>query len=316
MSPESARPLCGPWDGTPSAGREQGQAHLEQETPTEATDSPPDAATRLVAYKADCGTAEITCPRQSTVSFVDQATGLSHLVRIVCKSWSCAYCGIVKRAQLAADVKIAAPNRFVTLTTTGHDVRTPRETFDATRRQISELAKLYRREGRSFEYLRVIETHESGYPHFHLLVRSPWLDKQELSHRWCHFTQAFIVDIRKVSNDDRGIQYVMKYLGKQNSVPFTKRRLSWTRNFFPKKPPDPESPYIAEDVQRWSGTMDQIENNQFSDYEWTKPNRWHWIGHHIGQGIVRPPSQHPDPSWTSLSVDPFDLQSALQGIPL
>jgi hypothetical protein len=233
--------------------------------------------TLLDEHIDDCGTAKINCPDQSVVSFYDQNDGRLHLFLCVCKRWTCPYCGRVKRAKLEADIKTARPNRFVTLTTCGHESESPRQIFDWTRRQISELAKVIRREGRDFEYLRALEATKTGYPHYHLLVRSPYLDQKELSRHWCHFTRAYIVDIRSLTKDEAAAKYVMKYLTKQHSISFTQRRLSWTRNFFPKRDEDTPSTYAPINVTRTRGSLEDYKYWNGHGAEFEAINRWHWI---------------------------------------
>lgn len=307
MLSDPARPLFGGPDGTPSGREDQDGTELSNP-----------AVTSLVAYIEDCGTNLVTCPRQSTVSFFSSEDSAFHMVRIVCGTWACDYCGPVKRAKLSVRIKLAKPNRFVTLTAAADQTKTPREVYDQTRRQISELAKTYRRDGKEFEFCRVLEVHESGYPHYHLIVRSPWLDQKELSHRWCHFTESYIVDVRKLSNDKKGINYVMKYLGKQEHVPFTNRRVSYTRNFFVKEPPQPKSERVVSDVERWSGSIEDVTQYEFPEHAWEKVNQWHWIGRFNGPGVVRPPSLLLAQSIESLQsqascpsfLDPMDFGSA------
>ena len=277
MLSEPARLPFGIAKGTPDAIREQ-DGHTEASQSLNDLDAAAaDAVTSLVAYKESCGTKARNCPRESTLSFWSLDDGLFHLIRVVCKTWACPYCGPIKRASLAVRVKLAKPNRFVTLTAAPDQTETPREVFDRTRRQISELAKVYRREGKEFEFLRVLEVHQSGFPHYHLIVRSPWLDQKELSHRWCSLTQSYIVDVRKLSNDDKGVNYVMKYLGKQESNAFTNRRVSWTRNFFVKEPPEPKSDRQIAEVERWSGSLEDVTHWEVPDSTWERVNHWHWI---------------------------------------
>lgn len=266
MQPDPARSLFGSADGTPSAGEEQ-----------ERSNSALDCLSSLDEYIEDCGTSEITCPRQHTTSFWDVNSETFHICRTTCGTWCCPYCGPVKRAKLAADVKAARPNRFITLTTSGHSDQSPRDVFDATRRQLSELAKRLRKEHGTFEYLRALEQTKTGFPHYHLLVRSPYLDQHELSRHWCALTTAFIVDVRKLSPDEKAVRYVMKYLGKQAAVPFTTRRLSWTKDFFPRRPPRPKSEICAVDVQRWNGSLEDVTHWEFPNRSWERLNQWHWI---------------------------------------
>ena len=277
MSVVPARSLFRSGNGTPFTGPEQERPQPANPDVELAVDVDPDCLTSLDDSIESCGTKAITCPQQSTTSFWDVNTELFHLVRVVCKTWSCPYCGPVKRAKLAVEVALARPNRFITLTTSGHSDQTPRDVFDATRRQLSELAKRLRKEHGTFEYLRALEQTKTGFPHYHLLVRSPYLDQHELSRHWCALTTAFIVDIRKLSQDEKAVRYVMKYLGKQTCVPFTTRRLSWTRNFFPPKPPVPKSEICAADVQRWNGSLEDVTHWEFPNCSWERINNWHWI---------------------------------------
>ena len=277
MQPETARSLFGYADGKPSACPEQERATNEQDALTRVGDASADCSSSLDEYIEDCGTEKTLCPSQHTVTFHDVNTGLFHLFRVACKRWTCDYCGSCKRAKLQAEIKAARPNRFLTLTTCGGANETPRQIFDWTRRQLSELTKQYRREGRPIEYLRVLEATKLGFPHYHLLVRSEYLEQKELSHRWAHLTRAFIVDIRSLTRDENAARYVMKYLTKQGSVPFTNRRLSWTRNFFPKTPPKPKSELCPIGVQRHKMTLEQLEYYEFPNATFEKVNKWHWI---------------------------------------
>jgi hypothetical protein len=199
------------------------------------------------------------------------------MVRQTCKAWSCKYCGHVKRKQLQSKIKAARPNRFVTLTTCGHATETPRQIFDWSRRQISELGKVIRKENSEFEYLRCLEATKTGYPHYHLLCRSGWLDQKRLSELWCKFTRAYIVDIRALSKDENAAKYVMKYLGKQTSLSFTKRRLSWTRRFFPPAEKPKPSASIPAEIKFYNGSMEDVSYWELPGTQFEKPNAWHWI---------------------------------------
>lgn len=277
MSPDPARSLFGCPDGTPSGREEQERLDRTIQCPSKAPDATVIPLTSLDEYIEDCGNRKITCPNQSVTSFWDANSETFHLFRGTCKTWTCPYCGHVKRARLQADISAAKPNRFITLTTCGQPGETPRQIFDWTRRQLSELSKQYRREGREFEYLRALEATQLGFPHYHLLVRSQYLDQKELSHRWAHLTRAFIVDIRSLTRDENASRYVMKYLTKAGSVPFTKRRLSWTKKFFPPAQPQPPTTYCPVDVNHYRGSLEDVTFWEFPNRSWEKLNQWHWI---------------------------------------
>lgn len=233
--------------------------------------------TSLDPHIEDCGNPKVDCPDQGCLIFDDCNGGYGHLFVTTCGRWTCPYCGTVKRAKLQARIREAQPNRFITLTTCGHETETPRQIFDWTRRQISELGKLIRRQGRTFEYLRCLEATKTGYPHYHLLVRSPYLDQRELSAHWCHFTRAYIVDIRSLTKDENAARYVMKYLTKQSAVPFTNRRLSWTRKFFPKEPTPPKAEFCPVNIKRYSGRPKDYFHWDGCHARWEQINRWHYI---------------------------------------
>lgn len=151
-----------------------------------------------------------------------------------CGSFSCPHCGPKKQQRMAIMCELAAPNKLITLTVNPRFYKDPRDAFDQTRRQLSQLAKTIRLERGEFEYLRVIEATKAGWPHYHLVARTPYVPQATLSRAWRSLTKAPVVDIRKIDERLGVFGYVFKYLGKQVSIPWTKRRISWTRNFFQK----------------------------------------------------------------------------------
>lgn len=236
----------------------------------------------------DCGKSEIAsvecpaspddieCPTQQTIVYEDLSDYTMHMVRTVCNTWKCPWCGPRKRAALTAKIALAKPNRFITLTTDPATGDTPRQVYDWSRRQISELAKVIRKRHGEFEYVRAIEQTKKGWPHYHLLVRSPYLDQKELSHCWCHLTRAFIVDIRALTKDERAARYVTKYLTKQTSCDFTTRRLSWTKGFFMPEEKPKESGTIAADIHRYNQRPEDVQFWEYPQCSWEKLNNWHW----------------------------------------
>ena len=172
------------------------------------------------------------CPAATTYEAWEQHGGYWHAIGTMCRQWSCPYCGPKRTKQLCTAIARARPNRFLTLTAGRPAGRTPREVWDDTRRMVPELIRHLRKEYGPIEYCRVLEAHKSGYPHYHLLARAPWIDQQGLSRAWESLTDAFIVDIRKVDPDRRVDKYIAKYLTKTTSVPFTARRVTSSRGFF------------------------------------------------------------------------------------
>jgi len=243
---------------------------------------------QLDLFIEDCGTAGKTaewppdgdvkrCPRAGTIAAYDCRGDWWHLWETSCKTWHCSVCGPRKTRQLCDAVAKARPNRFVTLTTAGHGTRTPREVWNEARRQISELAKTFRRTHGEFEYCRVLEPHKSGYPHFHLIVRSPYIEKEELSRRWAHLSGAFIVDIRRINPARNVARYVAKYLTKCPKNLITERRVTQTRNFF--EPPEEREPngYHLAELRRFGTDLPGTAYWEFPNAEWEKETPYHWL---------------------------------------
>lgn len=71
------------------------------------------------------------------------------------------------------------------------------------------------------------ELHRSGYPHLHVVARSPFIPQKWLSERWSQLGIGSIVDIRKIFKHETAARYIAKYLGKATGD--CARMLSGTR---------------------------------------------------------------------------------------
>lgn len=156
------------------------------------------------------------------------------VIQIRCKRWGCRHCGERKINHYAHKVASAEPNRFITLTVANRLYNSPREAYDKTRRALPQLTVRVRRKYGEFEYFRVLETTRKGWPHYHLVARSKYIPHIFIRDVWAELTGATIVDVRQIKRNEHIYRYVIKYLAKQSYVPWTNRRISWTRNFFPK----------------------------------------------------------------------------------
>lgn len=180
---------------------------------------------------------------------------------------------------MAYRVATAEPQRFITLTIDTKQWETPRAAYDGTRRQISRLVQEIRRRGRSFEYFRILETTAQGWPHYHLLQKGDFIRQQDLSRAWRKHAKAPVVDIRRVDNPDRAVSYVCKYLFKQETCPFTSRRIAWSRRFFPPPEDNHKEP----------------SNWQLEEYEGSHP--LDWIRYHHSHCTFR----YERPTWITFA---------------
>lgn len=217
------------------------------------------------------------CPAAHTVVGFEQNGGFWHAIETRCNRWHCPGCGRLKTWNLCRRIEAAEPNRFVTLTTARPKDQTPREVWNTSRRQVSELAKRLRKIYGSFEYCRVLEEHKSGFPHFHLVVRSPFIEQTELSRHWCELTDAFIVDIRKIDPKRKVARYIAKYLSKTPTLSLTNRRVTNSRNFWKKEEKDDHEPLTLEQISRYRGNFERVRYWEFPNADIEQLTACHWI---------------------------------------
>jgi len=218
----------------------------------------------------------IGCPHAMTIVMVDSDTEIVHAFETQCGRWTCDRCGPWKKWKLCQRISLARPTKFITLTTANHKSRTPREVWEATRRKLPELIRWIRERNGECEYCRVMERHKSGYPHFHLVVRTKYVEKEALSQYWCKLTDAFIVDIRKIRPDDGVADYVAKYITKDFDTTISRQRVTQSRHFF-EKAEKPDKLDIAWcDIHRHRLTFKNFRHYEspYSTWEEEGPNHW------------------------------------------
>lgn len=170
------------------------------------------------------------CPYATATTARNQTTLNAYLLSIGCRRWDCTQCAALRKAHLVRRIVAARPNRFITLTCR-HD-GTPEQRLHEIKRGLTRLTAELRKQ-HEFEYARMLEQCQDGFPHFHLLARSPFIPQPELKKLWARFTTATIVDIRKAYG--ASASYVAKYITKARDKDgnFGRQRLSVTRKFWP-----------------------------------------------------------------------------------
>ncbi len=171
------------------------------------------------------------CPWAKTMHAYSQTLECVVVLAMRCKRWGCKFCGPIKVNHYAQRVEKAKPTKFITLTVDNKRYLSPREAYEKTSPEVARLATRLRRIVGEFEYFRVTEATNIGWPHYHLLARATYIKQSRLSEIWAELSGAIIVDIRKIDKRANCYWYVVKYLGKQEKIQWTKRRCSWTRKF-------------------------------------------------------------------------------------
>lgn len=194
-----------------------------------------------------------------------------HFIASGCRRYSCSVCGPRKKAQLARRIVTGRPNRLLTLTCR-HE-QTPREQLAVMRKATAKFVARIRKDYGEFEYCRVLETCNDGFPHFHLLARSGFLPQAQLRDWWAKGTGAVILDIRKAHG--RSVGYVSKYISKATGEDgsFSRQKLAISRNFW--EPQQGDSEFCNFDHNREHPTVyakDRYENNTL---ERIRPGLYH-----------------------------------------
>lgn len=182
------------------------------------------------------------CPHAQTLHAHSLTHGAPILFVLPCRRWSCRVCAQTKIKQLACAVRLARPNRLLTLTVDPSLYLEPKEAWEATRRKVPILIRKLRQRFGEVEYLRVTEVTKHGWPHYHLLVRSGFLPHAVVKSLWREMTGARIVDLRKVHASFAAYQYLVKYLSKLHRLEWTERHVSVSRNFAPREEYVSENP--------------------------------------------------------------------------
>lgn len=148
----------------------------------------------------------------------DRLTSWALTVR--CKLWSCPHCSQVNRWRVIRNAAAGQPNKMLTLTLRSTDYESPEEAAQELKRGWRALQKRIAREfdGLKIPFLAVFERHKSGWPHLHLLIRSPYLEWNWLTEQWNDITGSPGIDIRAIRRGKKAAKYVAKYIGKDLST--------------------------------------------------------------------------------------------------
>lgn len=176
-----------------------------------------------------------SCPHAQTLEAYSSQFACTVWIALPCKQWSCRYCAEVKIRHLSVKTEKAKPNRLLTLTIDPSFYENPRHAFDETRRKVPECMRHLRTRYNSVEYLRVTELTRRGWPHYHLMVRSPYIPHEVVKRIWKQLTGALIVDLRQIKGSLNTYTYLVKYLSKMHKIGWTDRHVSYSRHFFPKE---------------------------------------------------------------------------------
>lgn len=224
-------------------------------------DRPQDAPKRFLTPHPSTWRDYTCCPWAKSVLAIDPETDKLILCPVTCKRWGCSYCAVRKIRKLAFLTNGAAPNRWIRLGVDPALYDGPKDAWQKTAPQFPELFRRLRLkpierwkarkkagklrdgdqcpEAAEIEYLKVTELHKSGYPHYHALLRSGYIAKDQMDAVWSQLTGAANYNwIAKIDSTFSSFRYLVKYLTKLHRLEWTERHVSYSRGFF--RPEDKE----------------------------------------------------------------------------
>jgi len=185
------------------------------------------------------------CPSVRAMLGTNPTDGTAIILAIRCRRWTCPYCRTPNEILLKEKVLAGKPSKMLTLTCRPNRGETPVQTRERARPFVSRLYQDLRRRFGGFEAATFMELHRSGYPHWHALVRSPYIPVEYVRSFWTEAVNSPIVDIRKIQDTDVARRYVTKYVVKQLGLLGGKRIgrvVAFTRKYdlSPKPPRNPQ----------------------------------------------------------------------------
>lgn len=142
--------------------------------------------------------------------------GLVRYAPLRCNQWQCQECLHRRLRKLRDLARAGLPNAFLTLTVNPDRFRDMDEAARALVRAWRNIRQRAAREGiaSKIPYLAVFEETKKGWPHLHILIRSPYIPQKWLSDRMHEYAGSPVVDIRAVKTSRGASQYIAKYVSK------------------------------------------------------------------------------------------------------
>lgn len=162
-----------------------------------------------------------------------------------CKRWQCEFCRPMRKRWLRRDVRKGHPIRFLTLTIRAGSQETPDHAARALALQWRNMWRAIKRmfPGKDVAFLCVFERTKKGWPHLHIVLRTPYIEQQWFKKRMQEALDSPVVDIRKIGDIRKAANYVAKYVAKSTAHFQGVKRYWRSLNYFNK--PD------AKEQKRW-----------------------------------------------------------------
>ena len=232
-------------------------------------------------------------------------------VSLRCRAWTCEECRPKRKAQLIAQAVGGQPNMLITLTSR----KTDEFTIEEAAKRLSHAwrccrYRIMRKYGiRRLPFFLVVEQHKSGWPHFHILLRSAYIDQKWLSDTMSDLVDGPNVWINRIDYAGRVAAYCAKYCGKCAAKIGTTKRYWQSRDYDLRT--EALGKALDSEERSWSYTRASITaiTRQWNEAGWTLKK----TGAHVIEATAPPGAGGPAPP-DLRRVDP--LQSDLEPKPL
>lgn len=196
------------------------------------------------------------CASTSAVKHADHTTAA---VSLRCRSWGCPECAPDRRKQLIAEVLGGSPTTLLTLTIRRTFAPTPAAAAAALARawRLCRLRLIRKRGLSKLPFFAVFEKHQSGWPHLHILLRTVYIPRQQISAIMAELIDSPVIDIRLLHDRQRAAVYVAKYSVKQPHRFATAKRYWSSRDYDIR----PEHPSKTKSIlpSPWAHSLDDLQ---------------------------------------------------------
>lgn len=228
------------------------------------------------------------CRSQSAVKYHDEK---AVAVSLACRSWLCPDCAPDRKKRLIAEAIGGDPNTFLTLTIKPAPGETPPEAAKRLSQswRLLRLRIIRRYKFARLPFLAVMEPHLSGFPHLHILMRSPFIPWRWLAKQMQEISGSPRLKIERLDRAHKAATYCAKYCGKCATKIGTAKRYWQSQDYDLRPEADPRK--LDPGGSAWNclpNRLGELER-MWRSYGWT---------------ITRPSLHRIEASWESAGGSP------------
>jgi len=168
-----------------------------------ATDTPTPSDSAAPSSRPPCGS--------GTILVIDHDTDTLIAMPTYCHRWDCDHCAEVRVRRARAMAEAGKPKRRLTLTTRPRPWMSLHAAVRLWRKWFTRFLREIRKQFGPTPYMAFLETHKSGWPHLHVLIRGSYMPQRMLSDIWLWITGSFKVHVQGVDNTWKAVQEASKY---------------------------------------------------------------------------------------------------------